>query len=206
MIVSFVSRTILAVGLLVATSAVAQPAVEPSADQAFMDANDLFDQGRFEDALRLYRQALELDPEFHRARYYLAQSLEGLGRWNEALTEAKTYRQSVKNEAAMNEADALVQRLQEQVRLHRPKHLRTGPAMSVAGGSLALAGAALTTVAVLMARKTAPGSPQQETLAMVYGAGLATAASGGLLVVTGLGLSLAPTEDGLHVALGGRFP
>jgi tetratricopeptide (TPR) repeat protein len=45
---------------------------------------------RYEDAVHHYRQALELDPDFAVAHMYMAQALEQLGRYSEALTSFDT--------------------------------------------------------------------------------------------------------------------
>jgi len=52
----------------------------------FQTANKLRQEGKLEDAIASYRQAIELNPNFYLSHHNLGETLAKLGRWDEAVT------------------------------------------------------------------------------------------------------------------------
>jgi Flp pilus assembly protein TadD len=61
----------------------------PSKDELYDRAIDLFGDGKAEDAVAVYREALALDPDFSDAWHGLAMALSELGRHDEAIEAGK---------------------------------------------------------------------------------------------------------------------
>ncbi len=60
---------------------------QPDAQIAYDRANQLLDEGKTEEAIRLFRQAIRLKPDFADAYYELGSALELQGKWQEAIVE-----------------------------------------------------------------------------------------------------------------------
>ena len=61
------------------------PTVYESADACLQRGNAFYQQGRLEDAVASYRDALRMNPDFAPAHNNVANVLDGLGRLNEAV-------------------------------------------------------------------------------------------------------------------------
>ena len=72
--------------LLFLSACVTNPVFGPSVDGAFETGLALYEQGRYEDAIEQFNQALGIDPEHAQSYLYLGRSLFHLGRWLEAVS------------------------------------------------------------------------------------------------------------------------
>jgi Flp pilus assembly protein TadD len=70
-------------------------AADPGLKEAHLNlGNTLFRQGRLEEAVAEYREALRIDPDYAGAHYNLGQALSRLGRESEAAAELGAARRS----------------------------------------------------------------------------------------------------------------
>ena len=72
--------------LVLLNACVTNPILGPSAEGAFEAGLALYEQGRYEDAIEKFEQALDIDPEHAQSYLYLGRSLFHLGRWLEAVS------------------------------------------------------------------------------------------------------------------------
>ena len=80
---------VLAVALLV-NSCGLLPGMISDAQYEFDQGLALFNNGRYEEAVRRFQRATELDPNFGRAYLYLGRSYVSLKRWRQALSPLRT--------------------------------------------------------------------------------------------------------------------
>ena len=173
--------------LLWFASSVGVPTYAQTSDELFLDATGLFDEGRFDEALLLYDKVLTTDPTLIRARYYRARCLEEIGVFDDALAEARRYKDMETNQTGQREAQGLVARLE--ITLGVPEDERRsaefrGAAKGLRGTGVVCAGLG-TALAIIATATTyglgveaAPGTRTREQLHGVYGAGIGLVAVG----------------------------